>query len=185
MDPNYLKNLQSLVGNAVSAVNITGTPSASGGSLSSAQANSLGGFVTSGPSGLSGPQGPEGQKGKLKFLLVSTHCHQYTGYSKVSYGLIRQLAKIPWLSVTHFAFQKFPNQQFPADYRPYPADVDVIDAAAAETPFEQGFGFKQLPDVIKKIPLFGHITLSESNFYKAILFKDYFNSKWSFNLHVF
>jgi len=28
---------------------------------------------------------------------------------------------------------------------------------------------------IKKIPLFGHITLSESNFYKAILFKDYFN----------
>jgi len=28
---------------------------------------------------------------------------------------------------------------------------------------------------IKKIPLFSHITLSESNFYKAILFKDYFN----------
>jgi len=28
---------------------------------------------------------------------------------------------------------------------------------------------------IKKIPLFGHITLSENNFYKAILFKDYFN----------
>lgn len=28
---------------------------------------------------------------------------------------------------------------------------------------------------IKRIPLFGHITLSESNFYKAILFKDYFN----------
>jgi glycosyltransferase involved in cell wall biosynthesis len=88
---------------------------------------------------------------KLKFLLVSTHCHQYTGYSKVSYGILRQLATIPWLSVTHFGFQKFPQQQFAEGYRPYPAGIEVIDAAAAEEPFEQGFGFKQLPDVIKRI----------------------------------
>ena len=88
---------------------------------------------------------------KLKFLLVSTHCHQYTGYSKVSYGILRQLAKLPWLAVTHFGFQKFPQQQFADGYRPYPAGVEVIDAAAGEEPFEQGFGFKQLPDVIKKV----------------------------------
>jgi glycosyltransferase involved in cell wall biosynthesis len=88
---------------------------------------------------------------KLKFLLVSTHCHQYTGYSKVSYGILRQLATIPWLSVTHFGFQKFPQQQFAEGYRPYPAGIEVIDAAAAEEPFEQGFGFKQLPDVIKRV----------------------------------
>ena len=147
MDSNYLKNLQNLVGNAV---NITASPSASGGpaGVPMGMASALSGFVTSGSSGPQGPQGPSvpSGKGKLKFLLVSTHCHQYTGYSKVSYGLIRQLAKVPWLSVTHFGFQKFPNQQFPGDYRPYPAGVDVIDAAAAETPFEQGFGFKQLPE---------------------------------------
>jgi hypothetical protein len=150
MDANYLKNLQNLVGNAVNHVNITGSPSPAPMGMPSAQANSLSGVVSLGPSGPSGQQGPSA-KGKLKFLLVSTHCHQYTGYSKVSYGLIRQLAKVPWLSVTHYAFQKFPNQKFPDDYRPYPAGVDVIDAAAAESPFEQGFGFKQLPDVIKKV----------------------------------
>jgi len=86
MDPNYLKNLQNLVGNAVNAVNITGSPSPSPAPMGmpSAQANSLSGFVTAGPSGSSGSSGPSGQKGKLKFVLVSTHCQQYTGYSKVS-----------------------------------------------------------------------------------------------------
>ena len=88
---------------------------------------------------------------KLKFLLVSTHCHQYTGYSKVSWGILRQLSEIPWLSVTHFGFQKFPNQKFADDYRKYPSNIDVIDAVAGEVPFEQGFGFKQLPDVIRKV----------------------------------
>jgi glycosyltransferase involved in cell wall biosynthesis len=87
---------------------------------------------------------------KLKFMMVSTHCHQYTGYSKVSYGIMRQLAKVPWLEVVHFGFQKFPQQQFAEGYRPYPQGITVIDAAAAEKPFEQGFGFKQLPDTIRK-----------------------------------
>ena len=34
----------------------------------------------------------------VKLLLVSTHFQQASGYSKVSYGLIHELAKIPWLS---------------------------------------------------------------------------------------
>jgi len=88
---------------------------------------------------------------KLKMVLVSTHCHQYTGYSKVSYGLLRQLSKIPWLEVTHFGFQKFPNQNFTPGYRPYPSNVKIIDAVAMEKPFEQGFGYKQLPDVLRQI----------------------------------
>ena len=88
--------------------------------------------------------------GKFKFMLVGTHCHQYTGYSKVTWGIIRQLAKVPWLDVVHYGFQKFPNQQFAPGYRVYPSNVKVIDAAANEKPFEQGFGFKQLPDVIRK-----------------------------------
>jgi glycosyltransferase involved in cell wall biosynthesis len=87
---------------------------------------------------------------RLKFMLVSTHCHQYTGYSKVSYGILRQLAKVQWLDVVHFGFQKFPQQQFADGYRPYPQKINVIDAASIEKPFEQGFGFKQLPDMIRK-----------------------------------
>jgi glycosyltransferase involved in cell wall biosynthesis len=95
---------------------------------------------------------PKAEKKKpLKFLLVSTHCHQYTGYSKVSWGILKELAKNPWLSVTHFGFQKFPNQQFQTGYRPYPPSVRVIDAASLERPFEQGFGFTVLPDVIRKL----------------------------------
>jgi hypothetical protein len=39
---------------------------------------------------------------KLKFLLVGTHAHQFTGYSKVTYGFLKVLAKHPSLSLTHF-----------------------------------------------------------------------------------
>lgn len=88
---------------------------------------------------------------KIKFLLVSTHCQQYTGYSKVSWGILKELSKVPWLAVTHFGFQKFPQQQFQPGYRAYPSNVRVIDAASLERPFEQGFGFTVLPDVIRKL----------------------------------
>lgn len=92
---------------------------------------------------------PSGQK-KLKFMLVSTHCHQFTGYSKVSYGILRQLAEVPWLEVIHYGFQKFASQGTPEGYRPYPSNIKVIDAGAGEQPLEQGFGFRQLPDAIRK-----------------------------------
>jgi glycosyltransferase involved in cell wall biosynthesis len=129
--PDYMKSLQALVGNSV---NLQSIPSTS--DVSTANQVSL---------------TPPATQTKIKFLLVSTHCQQYTGYSKVSYGLIRQLAKVPWLSVTHFGFQRFPQQKFADGYRAYPSNVDVIDAVAAEQPFDQGFGFKQLPEVIKTI----------------------------------
>ena len=67
---------------------------------------------------------------KLKFMLVSTHLHQFTGYSKVAHNLVNELVKNSWLSLTHFGFQKHP--QTPSDFRAYPAGVDVIDAAALE-----------------------------------------------------
>ena len=85
---------------------------------------------------------------KLSFMLVSTHLQQFTGYSKVSHNLVNELAKQPWLQLTHFGFQKFP--QAPPDFRGYPPNVDVIDAAALEKPVAQGFGFTALPDVIRK-----------------------------------
>ena len=122
---DYLANLQSLI-----------------------QGNSLATVLPSVASAGSGSSSTPTRK--LKMMLVSTHCHQYTGYSKVSYGLLRQLSKIPWLEVTHFGFQKFPNQNFTPGYRPYPSNVKIIDAVAMEKPFEQGFGYKQLPDVIRQ-----------------------------------
>lgn len=85
---------------------------------------------------------------KLKFLLVSTHLHQFTGYSKVSYNLITQLAKLPWLDITHYGFQKMPN--VPPSFRSYPSNVDHIDAGSNEKPAQQGFNFTGLPDVIRK-----------------------------------
>ena len=85
---------------------------------------------------------------KLKFMLISTHLHQFTGYSKVSLNLINELAKNSWLDLTHFGFQRHP--QIPADFRTYPPGVDVFDAAGSEKPAEQGFGFKLLPDYIRR-----------------------------------
>ena len=126
MEPNYLKSLQALVGNSVLPTPVTPVVPVT--------------TVAAAPT-----------VQNIKFLLVSTHCHQYTGYSKVSYGLIRQLAKVPWLSVTHYGFQKFPQQKFADGFRPYPSNVKVIDAAAGEQPFEQGFGIKQLPSVIAEV----------------------------------
>jgi glycosyltransferase involved in cell wall biosynthesis len=88
---------------------------------------------------------------KLKFMLVSTHCQQYTGYSKVSYGILNELAKVPWLEVTHFGFQKFPSMKIQEGYRPYPPGVKIIDAAALESPLENGFGYKVLPHAIHTV----------------------------------
>jgi len=85
---------------------------------------------------------------KLKFLLVSTHAHQFTGYSKISYGILEQLAKNPNLDLIHYGFQKHP--QIPVGFRPYPPNVSVIDAAALEQPPQQGFAYTSLVDVIRK-----------------------------------
>jgi glycosyltransferase involved in cell wall biosynthesis len=85
---------------------------------------------------------------KLRLMLVSTHAHQYTGYSKISYGILQELSKDPSLDLIHFGFQKHP--QISSDFRPYPSTIDVIDAAALETPSEQGFGYKYLIDIVKK-----------------------------------
>ncbi len=91
---------------------------------------------------------------KLRFMIVGTHLHQYTGYSKVTYNMMYELSKNPWLHLIHFGFQKHP--QTPPDYRPYPPGVEEIDAAALERNAgpqqqqQQGFGFSVLPDVIRR-----------------------------------
>ena len=85
---------------------------------------------------------------RLKFMLVSTHAHQFTGYSKISYGILEQIAKSPLIDIVHFGFQKHP--QVPPQYRPYPSSVDIVDAAALESPLQQGFGYQGLMETIRK-----------------------------------
>ncbi len=90
---------------------------------------------------------------KRRFLLVGTHTHQTTGYSKVTYNIIQELSKYSDIELYHFGFQKF--MVAPPDYRPYPPGVDVYDPVASErggsAPQEMGFGFSQLPSYIRKV----------------------------------
>jgi glycosyltransferase involved in cell wall biosynthesis len=98
-------------------------------------------------------------KNKLKFMMVSTHIQQYTGYSKVSNGFIKELVKQPFLDLVHFGFQR--HTSAPPNYRPYPPSVKVYDAAlmernaAQQLPPQQqqqiqGFGFMNLVEVIRR-----------------------------------
>ena len=90
---------------------------------------------------------------KKRFLLVGTHAHQTTGYSKVTYHLIQELAKYQDIELYHFGFQKF--MVAPPEYRNYPPGVDVYDPVPAEkagtSPQEMGFGFSQLPAYVRKV----------------------------------
>lgn len=105
------------------------------------------------PSFTAAAAAPSTPKEKRRFLLVGTHAHQTTGYSKVTYNIIQYLAKVADIEVYHFGFQKFMGA--PPDYRPYPANVQVYDAVAAErdgsAPAEMGFGFSQLPAYVRKV----------------------------------
>ena len=85
---------------------------------------------------------------KLRFMMVSTHIQQFTGYSKVSEGILQQLSRLPWIELVHFGFQRHP--QTPPQFRPYPASVEVVDAAALENPPQQGFGYQALVETIRK-----------------------------------
>ena len=90
---------------------------------------------------------------RRKFLLVGTHAHQTTGYSKVTYNIIQELAKLNTLELYHFGFQKF--VQSPQDYRVYPSNVQVYDPVEKErtqqAEKEMGFGFSQLANYIRSV----------------------------------
>ena len=90
---------------------------------------------------------------KKKFLLVGTHAHQVTGYSKVTYNIIHELSKYAEFELYHFGFQKFLINS--GDYRPYPPNVDVYDPVLKEkesgSESEMGFGFSQLPAYVRNV----------------------------------
>lgn len=85
----------------------------------------------------------------MRFLLVSTHTDQTTGYSKVSYNLLKQLATLtPKVKVFHFGFQRHPAAQ---SLRKVPEGVISYDAAANEDPKEEGFGFNKINEYVDMV----------------------------------
>jgi glycosyltransferase involved in cell wall biosynthesis len=100
------------------------------------------------------PVTPAATKEPKRFLLVGTHAQQTTGYSKVTYNIVKEISKCSDIQLFHFGFQRF--HEIGQNYRPYPENVDVYDPHKAETenadlPKEHGFGFSQLPDYIRKV----------------------------------
>lgn len=85
----------------------------------------------------------------MRFLLVSTHIDQTTGYSKVSFNLVKQLASMsPAVKTFHFGFQRHPSH---AGLRKYPEGAVSYDAAANEEPKEEGFGFNKIHEYIETV----------------------------------
>jgi glycosyltransferase involved in cell wall biosynthesis len=85
-----------------------------------------------------------------RFLLVSTHTEQTTGYSKVSHNLLKQLATLhPVVKVFHFGFQRS-SARTPKPMRPL-TNIVQYDAAANEEPREQGFGFNKLKEYVETV----------------------------------
>jgi len=82
----------------------------------------------------------------LKLLIISTHINQASGYSKISYGMIKELAKVPELSVVHFGIQ---SSHIPF-HRTYPSNVKVYDVLTMEKGKESGFGYSMVADIVQK-----------------------------------
>ena len=86
----------------------------------------------------------------VRFLLVSTHTEQVTGYSKVSYNLLKQLGTLsPLVKIFHFGFQRTPAR-LPQPARPIKSVIQY-DAAANEDPKEQGFGFNKFKEYVETV----------------------------------
>ena len=84
---------------------------------------------------------------KLKLLFVSTQVNQINGYSKVAHNVIKQLANLDWIQLTHFGTQRLKNADI---QRKYPDGVKVVDGSALDKNKEgTGFAFTELCDVIR------------------------------------
>jgi glycosyltransferase involved in cell wall biosynthesis len=85
----------------------------------------------------------------MRFVLVSTHIDQTTGYSKVSHALLKQLATLsPKVKTFHFGFQRHSAH---AGIRKAPDGVVCYDAAANEDPKEEGFGFNKIHEYLDMV----------------------------------
>lgn len=85
----------------------------------------------------------------MRFVLVSTHIDQTTGYSKVAHNLVKQLATLtPKVKAFHFGFQRHPNR---TSHRKAPDGIIQYDAAANEDPKEEGFGFNKIQEYLEMV----------------------------------
>lgn len=85
----------------------------------------------------------------MRFVLVSTHVDQTTGYSKVVSNLLSQVATLaPKVKTFHFGFQRHPEKK---NIRKVPDGIVAYDAAANEDPKEEGFGFNKIHEYIEMV----------------------------------
>jgi glycosyltransferase involved in cell wall biosynthesis len=85
----------------------------------------------------------------MRVVVISTHIDQTTGYSKVSYNLLKQASTLaPRVKVFHYGFQRHPNTP---GHRKAPPGVNLYDAAANEDPKEEGFGFNKVHDYLEMV----------------------------------
>jgi len=85
----------------------------------------------------------------MRFVLISTHVDQTTGYSKVVYNLLGQLATLaPQVKTYHFGFQRHPSRE---NIRTVPKGIVAYDAAANEDPKEEGFGFNKIHEYLEMV----------------------------------
>jgi glycosyltransferase involved in cell wall biosynthesis len=85
----------------------------------------------------------------MRFVLVSTHVDQTTGYSKVVSNLLTQAATLaPKVKTFHFGFQRHPERK---NIRKAPEGIVVYDAVANEDPKEEGFGFNKIHEYLEMV----------------------------------
>jgi glycosyltransferase involved in cell wall biosynthesis len=85
----------------------------------------------------------------MRFVLISTHTDQTTGYSKVAYELLKQLTTLsPKVKTFHFGFQRHPAR---ANLRKPVEGITSYDAAANEDPKEDGFGFNKIHEYLEMV----------------------------------
>lgn len=85
----------------------------------------------------------------MRFVLISTHVDQTTGYSKVVYNLLGELTGLaPAVKTYHFGFQRLPAR---TSIRTVPKGVIAYDAAANEDPKEEGFGFNKIHEYLEMV----------------------------------
>ena len=86
----------------------------------------------------------------LRILLISTHIHQVTGYAKVAYNLIKQIAAIPKVKLIHYGFQRTLVPQNNLMHRQYPENVEEIDVVQLPSArADGGFGFGDIVHTVK------------------------------------
>jgi glycosyltransferase involved in cell wall biosynthesis len=85
----------------------------------------------------------------MRFVLISTHVDQTTGYSKVVHNLLTQAATLaPKVKTFHFGFQRHPERK---NIRTVPEGISAYDAAANEDPKEEGFGFNKIYEYLDMV----------------------------------